>query len=71
MADQMHARLLALFRPLGMAPARAAAHGASTGLSTDFILGQFRDVGDHLAPLFRQTLRAACEKRADGRWYLR
>jgi hypothetical protein len=68
-------RIEALFAPIGAPRPRPGQPSRqqldhTTGLSTEFILSQFRDVADHLAPLFKQVLRGLCELR-DKRWYLK
>jgi hypothetical protein len=55
-------RLVALFRNAG------SARGG--GLSSDYILQNFRDLGDQYASLFRDVLRQVAEQK-EGRWYLR
>ena len=45
---------------------------APVGLSADFILSRFRDIGDHYAPIFRSVLRqVATMNKDDKKWYLR
>jgi hypothetical protein len=65
--ENMERRLLALFH----SSASSSSHGAAArGLTTDFLLGKFRDVGDQYAPLFRDLLRKVAILR-EGKWYLR
>ena len=40
------------------------------GLRSEFILGRFKDIGDHYAPTFRDILRTVAELK-DGKWYLK
>ena len=73
--QQLRRRIEALFAPIGAPRPRPGQPSRqqldhTTGLSTEFILSQFRDVADHLAPLFKQVLRGLCELR-DKRWYLK
>ena len=45
---------------------------ARVGLSADFIISRFKDIGDHYAPIFRNVLRqVAVMNKEDNKWYVR
>ena len=80
--EVMRDRIVALFKPPDDPRARSlnrrnVGYSASKngrgdiGLSAEYILGRFKDVGDHYAPLFRQVLRSVAELRSDKRWHLK
>ena len=44
--------------------------GGDRGLMTEFILGNFRDLGDQYASIFKQSLHQIASMK-DGKWYLK
>ena len=68
-------------RALFATAASSASYGKSTsrrgrnarvGLSANFIISRFKDIGDHYAPIFRNVLReVAVMNKDDSKWYLR
>ena len=76
--ENLEKRLLALFARAqnGRAQLQTQFSGSSsqqgpdgqTGLSSEYLLTQFRDIGDQYAPIFRETLRKIAILR-NGVWY--
>ena len=72
--EVIRARIVALFRPAPSSSAssrRGRGSSSSGGVSTEYILARFRDVGDHYAPLFRQVLRSVAAVGKDKKWHLK